>query len=172
MSKPPEPILSTDYWKDRLAVQGRNERHKAIFITPKENWDAIAEKHRTILAQHVHPEHSVLDAGCAWGRLLDLMPTDWRGFYLGVDLSPDFVDLAKQEHPERPFLVGDLRGLPLTDDMFDLAVLISIRPMVRRNLDEETWEVMRAELRRVCRRLLYLEYDPLDEGSVEQGETK
>lgn len=169
MNKPPEPILDPSYWQSRLTVQGRDERHRAIFITPKENWDAIAEAHRKILAQHVHPEHSVLDAGCAWGRLLDLMPADWRGFYLGVDLSPDFVELAKREHPERPFAVGDLRHLDLPDDTFDWAVLISIRPMVRRNLSDDAWDEMEKELKRVARNLLFLEYDVSDLGTVEQG---
>lgn len=167
MTKPPEPILDPGYWKNRLALQGRDERHKAIFITSKEHWDNIAEAHRRILAQHIHPEHSVLDGGCAWGRLLDLMPIDWRGHYLGVDLSPDFIELAKQEHPDRPFIVGDLSRLPLQDKAFDLAILISIRPMVRRNLSDEDWEVMERELKRVARRVLYLEYDPQDPGSIE-----
>ena len=170
MSKPPEPILSESYWRDRLAVQGKDERHKAIFITPKSNWDAIAEAHRKILAQHIHPEHTVLDAGCAWGRLLDLMPADWRGYYLGVDLSPDFVDLAKREHPGKPFRVADLRQMPfLLDDTFDWCILISIRPMVKRNLGNEAWDEMEKELKRVTRNLLFMEYDVNDLGTVEQG---
>jgi ubiquinone/menaquinone biosynthesis C-methylase UbiE len=162
-----EPILSPLYWKNRLEHQGAVERHKAIFITSKMNWDAIAEKHRTILAQHIYPEHSVLDAGCAWGRLLGLMPIDWRGFYLGVDLSPDFIELAKQEHPDRPFIVADLSDLALRDNQFDWVVLISIRPMVKRNLGDEAWKQMEKELRRVSRRLLFLEYDVNDNGATE-----
>jgi hypothetical protein len=38
---------------------------------------------------------------------------------------------------------------------------------VRRNLGDEAWEAMERELRRVAKRLLYLEYDPDSEGSVE-----
>ena len=169
MTKPPEPINDPNYWARRLAVQGKDERHKAIFITSKENWDAIAEKHRMILARHIHPEHSVLDAGCAWGRLLDLMPTDWRGFYQGIDLSPDFIELARREYPQRAFRVADMRQIPFLTGTFDFAVLISIRPMVKRNLGEDEWEKMEKELKRVARNLLVLEYDVNDEGEVLQG---
>lgn len=167
MSKPPEPILSPKYWRDRLAVQGRDERHRSIFITPKENWDAIATRHRELLADLIKPNESVLDAGCGWGRLLELMPNDWRGDYLGVDLSPDLIDLARKENPTHSFIVADLRKIPAHSQTFNVAVLISIRPMIKRNLSEDFWNEVETELRRVAKRLLFLEYDVLDNGSME-----
>jgi hypothetical protein len=86
-----------------------------------------------------------------------------------VDLSPDFVGLARQQYPERRFMVGDLRDLSFIPDreLYDLAILISIRPMIKRNMGDEAWAQMEAELRRVSRRLLFLEYDPSDDGSIE-----
>jgi trans-aconitate methyltransferase len=163
-----EPILSVEYWAKRLRDAPLDAPHHAVFKCDLARWRRIEAKHREILARHVGRADSVLDAGCGWGRLLDLMPAEWAGLYRGVDISPDFIAKAEQEHPGRSFLVGDLRRLPpIWGRLFDWAVLISVRPMVRRNCGDEVWAQMERELRRVAKRLLLLEYDENDEGSVE-----
>jgi hypothetical protein len=50
---------------------------------------------------------------------------------------------------------------------WDWAILVSVRPMIRRNMGDDVWAQMESEVRKVATRLLYLEYDPSDEGSVE-----
>jgi SAM-dependent methyltransferase len=176
VSDVPEPILDTNYWKIRLQEAPPGELHQAIFRCPKEKWDAIAERHRQILKEHIKPTDSILDTGCGWGRLLDLLPVEWqlksidRMQYLGVDISPDFIALARERHSKtgRLFVVGDLRDLwKLTDRQYDLAILISIRPMVIRNLGQPVWNEMESQIRKKVERLLYLEYDPQDKGSME-----
>ena len=159
-----EPINDPLYWKQRLVTA--QERHHSIFRCDKERWLRIEAKHRKILAETIHPEQTVLDAGCGYGRLLDLMPRDWRGYYQGIDLSPAFIDLARREHPRNAFLVSDLRMIPMLSGTFDWAILISIRPMVRRNLGDDEWGKMEMELKRVANRLLFLEYDEDDLGEV------
>lgn len=162
-----EPINDPAYWKQRLITA--QERHHSIFRCDRERWLRVEAKHREILAKIVHPEWSVLDAGCGYGRLLTLMPADWRGFYQGIDLSPDFVELARREHPRNAFRVADLRQIPFLSGTFNIAVLISIRPMVKRNLGDSEWEKMEKELKRVARNLLFLEYDEKDSGELVQG---
>lgn len=100
------------------------------------------------------------------------MPKEWVGAYCGVDISPDFIAIANKREERRLFIVGDL--LTLSDSLgnptstqYDWAILISIRPMVRRNMGDEVWERMEAQIRQHARKLLYLEYDPDNEGSVE-----
>lgn len=46
-------------------------------------------------------------------------------------------------------------------------VLVSVRPMIKREMGGEVWDAMETEIRKVADKLLYLEYDPFDEGSVE-----
>lgn len=168
-----EPILDTEYWRNRLEHSLKGELHHAVFRCPLDRWKRIEEKHRQILAKHISPWDSILDAGCGWGRLLNLLQIhtefdDPMVVYRGVDISPDFIELAKKHHPNRVFYVKDLRNLPLEwRQVFDWAVLISIRPMVIRNLGQGEWDNMEKELRRVARKLLYLEYDENDEGSIE-----
>ena len=166
------PILEPEFWRERLAkAQQRGKLHEAVYLCPEEQWKKIEAKHREILAKHIGFADSVLDAGCGWGRLLTLMPKQWGGMYVGVDLSPDFIDLAVEKWgvtQERVFARADLRNLGwLWSGQLDWAVLISIRPMVKRELGDAVWEEMEKEIRRVAKRLLYLEYDPECEGFVE-----
>jgi cyclopropane fatty-acyl-phospholipid synthase-like methyltransferase len=170
VSRMKEDILSPEYWRYRLRTSPEEVRHHAIFRCPLPHWREIEEAHRKILAEKIGPEDSILDAGCGWGRLLSLLPPWWRGAYLGVDLSPDFIALARKERPDRTFLVGDLRNLSGIGERYDWAIAISIRPMMNRHLGEETWQTMRGQLRRAARKVLYLEYDATDPGHVEEGE--
>lgn len=168
MSQPKERISEPSYWRERLRqARTSGHLHEAIFRCSADAWRRIEEKHRLILAERIGQNDSVLDCGCGWGRLLDLMPRGWGGAYLGIDLSVDFVDEARLRH-ERPFVVADLRDLEGHHlPQFDWAVLISMRPMIRRNLGGEEWDRCEAEVRKHAKRLLYLEYDENDEGSLE-----
>lgn len=161
-----KPILDPEFW--RLRLNEATERHRAIFHCAEGLWRAIERRHREILRRVVQPGDSILDAGCAWGRLLTLLPEDWSGDYLGIDLSPDFIELACHEHPSRRFVLGDIRNADtIAGTVYDWGILISIRPMVVGNLGVGVWADMERSLRRVCRRLLFLEYVEEDEGSVE-----
>lgn len=169
-----EPILSKEYWKNRLLqVQEHNAPlHHAIFKCPVDRWKCIASKHKEILGQHVYSDTVILDAGCGWGRLLDLLPLWWGGRYLGVDLSPDFLNIAESRYPTKRFQCLDLRNLSYIHGAFDLAVLVSIRPMIRRNCGDNVWEEIEKNLYSVCTKCLYLEYDETDPGSIEVEITK
>ena len=165
-----EPILDPAYWEQRLRTA--TELHHSVFRCDLARWQRIEAKHREILTRHIKPNDAILDAGCGYGRLLTLLPAKWCGPYLGVDLSPALIAKARELHPRRAlnhFLVCDLRHIDVFDipATWDYAVLISVRPMVRRNCGNEVWAEMERELRRVAKRLCYLEYDELDEGSVE-----
>lgn len=167
-----DPILDQMYWKARLdAAEERQELWKAVFICTKERWLAIGLKHREILTRHIKPSDSVLDCACGYARLPDMFPvTPWKRDYLGIDISQDFIDLAKIRYPTYSFAQGDLRDLSWlnrSNCRYDWAVMISVRPMVIRNLGQTVWDQMEAQIRTVATKLLYLEYDPLDEGSVE-----
>lgn len=164
-----EAILDPLYWKRRLKSVPDDSLHHAIFKCPLERWKAIELKHTKILNETIRPTHSIMDIGCGYGRLLTMMRESWKGGYLGVDLSPDFIEMARIDHPKRVFVQADL-----TKDMgqfarytFDWGVLISIRPMIKRNLGEAIWLEMEAGLKKICRRLLFLEYDENDNGSIE-----
>lgn len=166
-----EPILSTDYWAHRLKqAEKKGVLHESIFRCPQELWRRIEEKHREILKRVLKPEDMILDAGCGWGRLLSLLPEEWKGWYVGVDHSPDFIKRAREQrrNQNHNFLVASLFDLSMFEEKsFDIAILISIRPMMIRNIGKESWSKMESEIRRVAKQILYLEYDPNCEGFLE-----
>lgn len=161
-------ILDVNYWKSRLERATRGNLHHAVYLCGLDRWQRIEAKHREILARHIKPSDSILDAGCGWGRLLSLLPETWSGHYLGIDLSPDFIHLAQQHYTSESirFVVEDLRNLSSITQTFDWAILISIRPMIRRHLGDSTWFSIERSLRNVSRQLLFLEYDEDDTGSL------
>lgn len=157
-----EDVSNPDYWKRRIeSARSIGQDWKSVFLVHSDRWERILARHRRALFR-IGPKESVLDAGCGYGRLLDLMPSFWRGKYLGVDFSPDFIAWAKERYPTRAdsFVVGNLINLDfLPPGTFDWAVIVSIRPMVVRNLGGAVWDRMESEIRRVARNLLFLEYD-------------
>ena len=146
------------YWKDRIDQVKRHglPEHHAIFRCPTDRWLQIEEKHREILRTHISSDMSVLDVGCGWGRLLTLMPDDWRGEYLGIDISPDFIKDARTRHPSRRFLVHDLVRQGAVGGGMDIAILISIRPMICRNLGHDYWKAFERAVRASVDQILYL----------------
>jgi hypothetical protein len=162
---PKEGIIDPKFWRERL--HQAKLLHHAIYQCPIDVWVAIENHHRKILEKLIGPNDSILDAGCAWGRLLTLLPQKWQGEYIGLDISPDFIELAKRHHPSRTFVEADFRNLSWVQDKYDWAILISIRPMILRNLGEQVWEKIHCELCSVCKKVLYLEYDLETQGEVE-----
>jgi cyclopropane fatty-acyl-phospholipid synthase-like methyltransferase len=162
------PIFESEFWAERLRTA--KEPHHSVFVCPKARWDAIAANHRKILSRHLQDGDAVLEAGCGWGRLVDLLPPGREINYVGVDLSPDFIALAKERYgvEGRTFFVGDLRNLPaeVTHQSYDWCVMVSVRGMVIREAGAAEWDVIERELRRVAKRILVLEYDENEEGVV------
>lgn len=163
-----EPILDPKYWSDRIEQSG-GLLYKSVFLCAPDKWKLIEKKHEAILSETIGEYDSILDVGCGYGRLLNLMPDSWKGDYVGVDISPDFIDLARQFHPNRAFINSDIRDIPeqLPQGEFDWAIMVSIRPMVRRDLGADVWDTMERAIRSKASKLLYLEYDRHDSGSIE-----
>ena len=168
-----EPILDPQFWQDRLHIAiDREQVHHAIYDAPLELWHNVARKHTEILARHIQPTDSIFDAGCGWGRLLSMLPSTWTGNYIGMDLSPDFIRIARRAHDGKVFIIGKLHDSydivsALTVNRcakFDWAVCVSIRQMVRDNTG--LWPVIEANLRSIAKRILILEYDLEHEGEV------
>lgn len=166
-----KPVMDPEYWRQRLEqskIQGLP--HQAIYNCTIDLWSEVERRHREILRDTVGDKESVLDVGCGYGRLLNLMPPTWTGEYVGVDVSPDFISLARGTYRHRVFLnvdVRELERLKLDRGHFNLAVMLSFRPMVRENLGEQVWAETERVIRYSARKLLYLEVNLEHGGSVE-----
>lgn len=61
---------------------------------------------------------ALLDAGCGIGRRLEPAPRPGRR--IGVDLVPEMLAAGRRRWPGLALAAGDLRSLPLADQLFDL----------------------------------------------------
>lgn len=160
------PVQSPEFWRDRLfnVISKGEDLHKAVYNTDYEVWADINGKCREILASLLRPGQIVLDAGCGYGTLAAFLPDGV--FYVGVDISPDLIDVANRRQgtksdsprPNTKFIVGDLNSLPFRDREFDLVVVRSVKGMIVTNMGEAAWLPMDREVRRVGQRVLWMEY--------------
>lgn len=188
-----QPINHPEYWTKRFhqVVDCELPVHHRVFKCPSDKWNAIRRRHLEILKSYVKPGMSILDIGCGWGRLLTMMPQCWKHSpstiekqptYTGFDLCPEFIVEAKRVYTERfgdvsvEFNCGDfmqdttlnyLATVKSPQPAFDLAIMVSFRPMIIRNLGQEQWNKMAELIKLVSNRQLYLEYDENCDGFIE-----
>ena len=108
---------------------------KKIIEATRQAYDTIAphfdqtRRHQYLaefrwLEKLVSPGQELLDVGCGSGRLLEFLS---GVTYTGIDLSPQLIRLAQEQHPEcaSQFQVADMHALPFSDASFDRVVAIS-----------------------------------------------
>jgi len=163
-----KPVDKEEFWKDRIEyAKQQGKPHFSVFLAHDLLWRQINEDHTRIIKEHVKDTDTVLDAGCAYGRMSEIIPGD----YTGIDFSRDFIEDAKRLYPDKKFLVADLKDLPFKDKEFDIAVVVSIRHMIIANLGQEVWDKMQKELIRTCKKVLILEYGVNDkDNTLESGQ--
>lgn len=172
-----EDVLNPTYWRERIEDARKTQFHHSIFKCDIKRWRAIEEKHKEILKKLISPTDNILDVGCGYGRLLELLPSDYQGFYHGVDLSPEFIKEANKKRVttlKRSTLFTCCSILdylkPKTEirptEGYGWGILISFKPMIIRNCGEPYWEEINTLLKKQCRKLLFLEYDVKDEGTI------
>lgn len=157
-----KPVNKEEFWKERLHdAKTKYPLHYSVFVTGHEQWKKINKNHQAILEKEVKDTDNVIDLGCAYGRSSEMIKSDK---YLGVDFSPDFIEEAKKLYPKRKFQVANLKQLPFKDKQFDVGFMVSVKAMILTNLGEDEWELIEQECKRVCKKLLILEYGTGDLG--------
>lgn len=84
-----------------------------------------------------------LDLGCGTGMFAPCFPSE---YYVGVDLSPIYIDFAAR-HRQGRFLVSSGTALALADQCFDAALVLG----VLHHLPDSDVELIVRELHRVLR---------------------
>ncbi len=68
------------------------------------------------------PTATVLDVGCGYGDLYAyLLNRGYKGYYVGIDLMPHFIEQARQRFPEAHFVLGDMISAELEPCDYALA---------------------------------------------------
>lgn len=70
-----------------------------------------------LLSQWRFEGATVLDFGCGFGDLLQYARTSGRNFkrYIGVDINPEFIKIAKERNPDADFICADVFDLDESD---------------------------------------------------------
>ena len=147
-----KPTQDLNFWKQRIEEGGGVEKGMAVgFI-----WPVIDLIHKQYIIKNIKSRDKILDAGCGYGRASGWFKDE---NYTGVDFVPEFVEEARRRHPTKKFFLSDLSKLPFQKKEFDWGLLISVRVVIRSDPNGETkWFKVEKELKRVCRKLLILEY--------------
>jgi SAM-dependent methyltransferase len=148
-----KPINKEEFWADRIKDAEKNGHiHTSVFDCKPEDWEAIAKVHQEIIKKE-EVSGKILDAGCGYGRA-----SEWFNQYVGVDFSPEFIDKAKELHPDAIFFKRDLKKMEFDTNVFDWAICISMKRMIVANLGWGTWGKIEEELRRVAKNVIIFEY--------------
>lgn len=155
------PVDKSEFWKERIydAIIKNSSIHYAVYVTDADNWQRIQNETSGILQRYIYPHIKLLDVGCGYGALYGCLPSWHQVKYTGIDVSEEFIDIARKSYPEVRFIMGDVRKTEFHDKEFDLVVARSIKNMVCENLGIKYWQEMETEIKRISKTLLLIEYD-------------
>jgi ubiquinone/menaquinone biosynthesis C-methylase UbiE len=154
--RPSQPVSDTSFWRERLEIAKRQKHIQySVYLAGDDLWNRIYKVHHRIIDKVINNADTVLDLGCGYGRMAEIFNPKR---FVGVDVSPDLIAEAKERYPKHKFIEADLLNLPFKDKEFDWGLLVSVRGMIQSNLGEEVWDKMDKECRRVCKKILVLEY--------------
>lgn len=84
-----------------------------------------AWRRRAARATGLRPGGSALDVACGSGKLTGALArvVGSQGRLVGLDFSPQMLEIARRDHPELEFVEGDALMLPFDDASFDAATI-------------------------------------------------
>lgn len=157
------PVDTPKFWSGR--IQEAEERggglYYAVYNTHPRNWERIQRESAEALTKCLNRGMRVLDAGCGYGALYEVLPYKESIDYRGIDISPDLIETARKRCPSVQFIIGDLRSIPFPNNYFDRAICRAIKYTIVDNLADGEWEAMRSELLRVAKAVILLEYESI-----------
>jgi demethylmenaquinone methyltransferase/2-methoxy-6-polyprenyl-1,4-benzoquinol methylase len=82
-------------------------------------------RRRAARATGLKPGGSALDVACGSGKLTAVLAgiAGQQGRVVGLDFSPQMLEVARHDHPAIEFLEGDALNLPFADASFDASTI-------------------------------------------------
>jgi len=120
--------------------EGYQKKFAKYGLDPRSvQWKSLGASHqrfRQFWSEIDFNNKSVLDIGCGFGELARFLLKRYENVdYTGVDIVPEFVQVAKKKYPSSTFLVRDVLNDPL-EDKFEVVVASGvINSNVENNLE-------------------------------------
>jgi SAM-dependent methyltransferase len=97
------------------------KKHK---VSPKSlmwtSQKSITIRYQEILTDLNFEGKTILDVGCAFGNIIPFISEKAKKFkYTGIDIVPEFIQVARNKYPKHRFILQDYYGHPLKE-MFDI----------------------------------------------------
>ena len=154
-------VYNPNFWKKRVSEAiARDRLHEAVFFASEGQFLEHTVGKRDFLIRTIRKTETVLEIGCGYGRFHDLYP-EYRGRYLGIDISPDLIEQARIRHPDQTFMVADMQTFDASK--YDWVVAMGVRNMVRNFISEKAWENIEEKYRKVCTKGMLITSLPLVE---------
>ncbi|MGL6095390.1 MAG: class I SAM-dependent methyltransferase [Fimbriiglobus sp.] len=159
-----QSVLDPEYWRGKVTdAAARGESHRAVYTGTADAMADIDRRHREFVSR-IGDFDSVLDVGCGYGRLLDLLGPRFKGRYFGIDLSPDLVAMARVRWPDRArnFMAADVRSPEVRKHLgeitltkcFQFGVVLWVKDMVVREVGRPAWDEIQTAVEPFCVELL------------------
>lgn len=124
----------------KAAFEQHGESSKALHWT---SYKSVAARYRQLVNDLELDNKSILDAGCGMGDLLPYIYAKTTNFqYLGVDITPEFINIAKRRYYGHEFQVADPFGGEFTK-RFDVIVSSGVLNSNKPNWLEERKRMIR-----------------------------
>ncbi len=129
------------------------ERRKIVDGNQRDYWDEVAGKKECTLplfleglARHATTTDRILDFGCGYGRIANLLYSGGFTHVEGFDPSPGMITVGKERFPRLALESFDALPLPRPDAHFEAAVLVGVLTSVP---SDDAQRRIAAELRRL-----------------------
>jgi len=105
-------------YRKRIREQGFTG--KTLFYKDEAQYQRKLHHFAELLRANVTPTDTLLDVGCGYGSLVQLLP---KCIYKGIDIVPDFVSRAREQYPLNHFELTDIDSEP---GCYDWCVLLGV----------------------------------------------
>ena len=98
-----------EFWNDTALERAKWKRRNRFYYQEQERYFSFI----------IPPQSNVLEVGCGTGELLNAVRPSYG---IGIDISPNMIEIAKKKYPHLKFFVQDVDNLDI-DEEFDYIII-------------------------------------------------